>query len=296
MASRRLYNWLIPILAAGTVVTACDGGGDGAATGDLSMGVTDAPVDNATKVVVEFTGVEIHGPNDQTQTISFDSTKTIDLLNFTGNAAEPLFEDETVLAGDYQWARLQVNAERNTIDSYIEVTGGGQHSLYIPSGSETGLKMNTGFSVPEDGNAAFTIDFDLRKSVHEDPSSNEYILRPTLRLLDNDEVGTIAGTVNNSEVPADCDPAVYVFEGGGVTPDDQDGKSPDPVNSAIPELNGDTGHYDYEIGWLAEGDYTVSYTCDAAADDPATDDGTVTFDYSENATVTATETTDVDFP
>ena len=294
MVQKGVLRRMIPMLAPGATLTACDSG-DGAATGELSMGITDAPVNNATAVVVEFTGVEIHGPNDQTQTITFDSPKTIDLLTFTGNAAETLFEDETVLAGDYQWARLQVNAEPSTIDSYIDLTDGSQHSLYVPSGAETGLKMNTGFSVPEDGSAAFTIDFNLRKSVHDPEGTTDYVLRPTLRLLDNDEVGTIAGTVNSSEVGSGCDPAVYAFEGSGVTPDDQDGNSPDPANSAIPEYNANTDTHDYEIGWLKGGDYTVSYTCDAAADDPATDDA-ITFDDSKNATVTATQTTDVDFP
>jgi hypothetical protein len=100
--------------------------------------------------------------------------------------------------------------------------------------------------------------------------------------------------VDAALVPEGCAPAVYAFSGAGVTPDDVDGTDPEPVSSAMPVLNAATGHYDYTIGFLSAGPYTVTFTCDADADDPAASDDLV-FTGTQDATVVADETTTVDF-
>lgn len=287
----------IPVLVAatflGALLSAC-GGDDDAATGQLSLAVTDAPVDNATSVVVEFTGVEIMGPGGRT-TFEFDEARTIDLMNLQGNLSEPLLTDETVAAGRYQWIRLMVNAEPATIDSYIELEDGTQHSLFIPSGAQTGLKLNSGFTVDANSTANFTIDFDLRKSVTL-PMSGEmdYFLRPSLRLVDNLEAGTISGSVDAALVTENCSAGVYLFTGADVTPDDEDANEPNPLTSAMPELNNETGNYDYEIGFVPAGEHTITFTCAADADQPESDDD-IAFSNTQNVTVTAEETTTVDF-
>src|SRR5262249_50264544 len=63
---------------------------------------------------------------------------------------------------------------------------------------------------------------------------------------------------------------VYVYAGSGITPDDVDGKAPDPVATAkaTPAANGD---YTYRVV-LAPGDYTVAFTCQAGNDDPEADE------------------------
>jgi hypothetical protein len=52
--------------------------------------------------------------------------------------------------------------------SYI-IDGTGQHTLTIPSGAETGLKLVQGFTMPVGGIANFTVDFVLSKSVIAPP-------------------------------------------------------------------------------------------------------------------------------
>jgi hypothetical protein len=109
--------------------------------------------------------------------------------------------------------------------SYV-VDASGQHSLRIPSGAQTGLKLVRGFTMPAGGRADFTIDFVLQKSIIAPPGqSPDYLMKPVLRMTNNVEVGTIAGTFaaqSLSAIPA-CTgkaPVVYLFEGGNVTPDD----------------------------------------------------------------------------
>lgn len=145
---------------------------------------------------------------------------------------------------------------------------GGQKTLFVPSGAQTGLKLVSGFSVPEGGSANFTIDFDARKSiVNPQGGQADYYLKPTLRLIDNSEAGTIVGTVDASTViQTECaDPStytgmVYVYQNSGVTPDDL-GSGNEPLVAVPVSDEEDPGVYTYKAAFLAEGDYTVSYSC-----------------------------------
>ena len=285
----------ILVLAGSALLLALSGCDDDSGTGKLSLGVTDAPVDNASAVVVQFTGVEVKPEDGSARSFDFDEPRQVDLLALTGTDSELLLDAVEVESGRYNWVRLKVQATADGVmDSYITIDGV-QHELYVPSGDETGLKLNNGFRVPNGGAAAFTVDFDLRKSVHEPMNAEDsYMLRPTLRIVDNARAGAIAGTVDNTWVVEGCTPAVYVFAGSGVTPDDVDGSAPDTVTSARVALNTTSGHYEYTAGFLAEGSYTVTFTCDAAGDDPVTDD-TLDFAGTQNATVVAEQTTTVNF-
>jgi hypothetical protein len=290
------------------------GAGDagGTATGRLSLQVTDAAVDAAEHVYVQFSEIVLQAaggtrttlhycqdPMDATKTIVSDvdcttpaATKQIDLLALSGGLTETLLDDFVLPAGHYVWLRLMVDTA-GPLDSYI-VVNGVPHELTIPSGAETGLKLNRGFDVPAGGSANFTIDFDLRKSVHV-TGNGKYMMRPTLRLVDNSMMGTIAGTVATALVtPPNCTPAVYVFAGSGVTPDDIDGIDPDPVTTASVKFDSSDSQYKYTVAFLEPGDYTIAYTCDAALDDPTVDDA-LSFSGTTTVSVVAQGTTVHDF-
>jgi hypothetical protein len=286
------------IAAAGLTLglAACDSGSDSSSsTGTLSLGVTDAPVDMADKVVVEFSGVEIKPKNgnsiifDFTDKCALDPTLCqIDLLSLTNGVSEQLLDGETVPSGEYNWMRLMVNAEPVVRDSYI-VIGGSEFELRIPSGAETGLKLNGGFTVPVDGEASYTVDFDLRKSVHDPQGTTDYILRPTLRMMENTQTGTLSGSVDPGfYTSGSCTGAVYVFDSTVLAPDDEDGEGfgPDPVTTALVADNG--GVYTYKVGFLTEGDYLIAFTCDAQADDPEVDNDVATVSFPSSASVTIT--------
>ena len=55
---------LLPALIISSLI-GCGGGGGGSSTATLSVAVTDAPVDDATHVVVRFTGVEVQGRGER---------------------------------------------------------------------------------------------------------------------------------------------------------------------------------------------------------------------------------------
>lgn len=264
-------------------------------TGKMAVAITDAPVDGAEAVVVEFTGIEVQGSGERLN-FDFDTPKTIDLLQLTGDESLELLPETTVNAGQYQWIRLKVNAEQGVTDSYIDIDGA-RYSLYVPSGAQTGLKLNRPFTVAAGGITDFTIDFDLRKSVHEPQNgSGDYFLRPTLRIVDNLEVGHINGLVDETLLNAEgCSETsgVYLFAGYDAETDDIDANEPEPITTTTVEMNTD-GFYEYEIGFVQAGDYTLAFTCEAANDNPETDDA-ITFSTTQNVTVTVNETATVDF-
>ena len=299
------YTGYLSAAGMALLLAACGGGEGGVSTGSLSLSLTDAAVDSADEVVVEFYGVELQRANGAR--ISFDFTDRcaldpascqIDLLALTGGASDLILDNETVPSGQYNWLRLMVNATQGVRDSYI-VVNGQEYELRIPSGDESGLKLNRGFVVPAGGLADFTIDFDLRKSVHDPVGSSDYILRPTLRIVDNADVGTLSGSVDPGYFTGgNCSGAVYVFFAGTVgAPDDEDGTAggPDPITSALVP---DDGAYNYKVAFLSEGSYHIAFTCDAMADDPAVDDDSTVVSFLSEATVSvaAGADTNYDFP
>ena len=162
----------------------------------------------------------------------------------------------------------------------------------MPSGAESGLKLNRGFTLPADGSVALTIDFDLRKSIHAPPGqqgtaeacTQGYLMRPTLRIVDDADVGAIAGHVDSELVTEECLPKVYVFSGAGVAADPL-------VVADVTVENGSTA-YAYRAAFLPPGAYTVAFTCD---DDDATADDALTFVGAQDVTVQSNVLATADF-
>ncbi len=294
------------LIFIGTSLSGLSGcGGEGNRTtgsSQLNLAITDAPVDDATQVVIRFTGLEIHSSSADNQSFVFcdnqltatseacsnPTVKEIDLLKLSGTNSKPLITDASIPAGNYQWIRLDLD---DSNPGYIVPSAGGQHLLTIPSGAQSGLKLNHNFKASKDGMISFTVDFDLRKSVHQ-TGSGDYNLRPTLRLVSNSNVGSIYGTVDSALIdPNTCSPAVYLYEGENISADDEGGQGANPITSALVTLDTGTGDSVYEIGFIEAGNYTLAFTCEADLDDPSTDDN-ISFAVTTNVAVsinTATE-------
>lgn len=298
------------IIAAASMtlmLSACESGDSDSAssTGTLNLNITDAPVDMVDNVFVEFSGVEIKPAEGKS--ITFDFTERceaepescqIDLLALNAGTSAQILADETVPAGKYNWVRLMVNAKENVKDSYVMIDGQ-EHELRISSGDKTGLKLNRGFVIPAGGEGSFTIDFDLRKSVHM-TGKGEYKLRPTLRIVDHAEMGSLSGSIDPNLIAAgDCTDgaAVYVFPADTAgAPDDEDGEGdgPDPITSAVVDTT--EGVYTYKVSFLSAGEYLIAFTCDADEDDAETnDDSAVSFLSEATVSITVDNDTVHDF-
>jgi hypothetical protein len=302
---RFLFSCLCVTMAAviAALGTGCgggedDGGSPGTAMGKLTLGITDAPVDDATAVVVRFTAIELKPEGQEAFTIDLSPQQSIDLLALAGGGSRALLEEHSVPAGDYAWLRLLIEADDSQPGSYIDLKNGSRYPLVVPSGSESGLKLNRGFTVAAGSISNFTIDFDLRKSVIAPPGqSPNYMLKPVLRMVDNLRVGTIAGTVAPALVPVDCAPQVYVFTGADVAPDDLDvapAPDVDPLISVPVLLDPASGEYRFRAAFVEVGAYTASFTCDGDMDTPEGEE-TLVFAGTQNLAVSANQTTTIGF-
>ncbi len=289
---RQSFSRILGGISILALLTGCSGGSSSTSgTSFLSLGVTDAPIGtDVTHVFVQFHGVELQGPQG-TVTINFTTPEQIDLLAETGTNAAPLLTNAALSAGNYQWIRLLVDTG-GTNDTYL-VNSTGNHELLIPSGAETGLKLVQGFTLAQGGHANFTIEFNVAHSLAS--NANGFILKPALRLINNEQVGTLSGKVDSGLTSAHCTGtdmgAVYVYTGTVTTPTDISGAATDPLTTAKVATDG-TGSY--TVGFLEAGSYTAAWTCNASRDDPTIID-TLAFFGVQAFTITANTTTMMNF-
>lgn len=263
------YKLILSTLALSGLLTACGGGSTSSHVGQLSLSITDGPVENATEVWISFSSVELQGAENTL--IEFDEAIQLNLLDLQGDESSVLLDNESLQAGDYQWIRLGINSGIN--ETYI-VVNDNHHLLEIPSSAQSGLKINRGFTIGVGTTSDFTIDFDLRKSVTQ-ASNGDFKLRPTLRMVDNLEVTSVNGTVaeplisdencNNGD-NNDTGNAVYLFAEHDAAVQDIQGIDGDPIASASVKYNDKTEQYEFQIGYIPFGKYTIAFTCDAIND------------------------------
>ena len=267
----------VAALAVAALLGACGGSGSSPNSGRISVSLTDMPVDHAEQVVIAVSGVAFKPEGSAPEQVLDFSPRSINLLQYQNGHTAVLLHDMPMPAGRYQWLRLIVDAEPNVRDSYI-VIDGQECELNVPSGAETGLKMHRPIDVPASGSLALTVDFDLHKSVHAPPGqasgacATGYALRPTLRLVNDADVGAIDGTVSfaSGTVPPDCKPNVYLYE-GTVIPDDSEDEtatSPDVDPLAVVSVEIPDGMVTgtYQAAFIPAGSYTAAFTCDEDTD------------------------------
>ena len=134
-------------------IAGCGGSGSGDNTGQISIGVSDGPMHNVTKVCIAFSEIELkpkEGPPILADKLmGAAETINVNLMDYQGMNAAPLLMDYEVDAGEYLWLRLGVNAAlgsmggMNDLDPMSPVCEGAEsylvmdgvvHNLYIPSG------------------------------------------------------------------------------------------------------------------------------------------------------------------
>jgi len=276
------------------VLSACGGGtSSGSDTGDsapeptstnFSLSISDAPVDQAQEVWVYFDKVTLAGDNSQTTIDVKDDNGDplkVDLLTLQHGNVKTLISNKDIPLGTYDQLKVHV-----TESSYI-VMDGGTFPLKVPSNE---LKLG-GFTALPNVEAAYTLEFDLRKSLVDPVGQSLIFLKPRgVRLVANSDVGTLEGTVDASLLEAsqcavktdmNTGNAVYIYSGQGYDlanlGDDAD--SPvntdevSPLTTAAVTFDQASNSYHYQAGYLPAGDYTVAFTCLAQADLPESDEG-----------------------
>ncbi|MCP1338778.1 DUF4382 domain-containing protein [Idiomarina sp. M1R2S28] len=312
---------MLTTLATATLSLAACGGSDSNDTNDVaqfSLGISDAPVDNAESVVACFNAIELTGNGDSPRTFTVGedieapeendlctneegqpiaNTIGINLLEFTGNDSMMFLEDAEIEAGQYGQLRL-VMADGSYIMADTNSDGEAEKvSVQVPSNE---LKLD-GFIADAGGNLNFTVEFDLRNSMTNPVGQSHYILKPRgVRLVDNSTVGHLKGTVaegallfnntctvapENTEEPVAY---VYLYEGSDLDEatlaDNGGAEENTPYASTAVYFDG-VNTYDFSLGFIAAGDYTAALTCNGN-DDPEADDD-INFFLTEDVSIEA---------
>jgi len=272
------------------------GSGDGL-SGDgpgLTLRLTDAPFDDAVRVMVTFVEVRLKkkGSGGWINIDLGGSFQTIDLLALQGTKTAALLFDKDVPYGDYTELRLIVDTA-TPMANVIALSGGGTPELKIPSGGSSGLKIKGNFTVSASLPTLLVVDVDLRQSIKK--AGPNYIMNPVLRLVKGDNFGHSRGIVDPALLTAvSCsDPlvdtfnSVYVYSGHNVTPDDinqKSNKNVDPLTTTRIGYDAATSSYIYEAAFLPAGDYTIALTCNSNLDDLDKNDNLKFFNI-QNVTV-----------
>ena len=117
----------------------------------------------------------------------------------------------------------------------------------------------------------------------------------------NISLGAIAGAVAGSLVTASCSPGVYLYSGNVTSPEDINRSAPatdtnQPITTQQPVASS-SPPYSYLFSALPPGTYTLAFTCQASADNPAQADPSVKFTpIKTGIMVTADQTTTANLP
>ena len=108
-------------------------------------------------------------------------------------------------------------------------------------------------------------------------------------------LGAIQGAVSSSLVTSTCSPGVYLYSGNVTAPEDLNRSAPStdtnqPITRQQPTASS-TPPYSYQFTALPPGTYALAFTCQAANDDPAQADPTVTFNPVKTGIVVSADLT-----
>lgn len=234
-----LHKKLLSILCmlAVVVFTGCSGGtGSEGGVGTMTVEMTDAPIDSADAVNVSIERVEVNNQEDSEGWIALNEVnETYNLLELV-NGATTVLGSKGLEAGTYNQIRLILAQDGHSV-----VIDGEEYAMMVPSGAQTGVKLNINAEIEPDIEYVILLDFDASRSVVKAGQNNpavQYLLKPVIKATNKAVTGSIGGSVN----PAEAQPVVYAIAGS------------DTLASTI----ADTSNGDFKLIGLEEGNYSVS--------------------------------------
>ncbi len=178
----RIVLFVVVVLFVGLI--GCDKG-PLSGQGELKLYVTDSPAGyDAVNIVVRE--VAVHSSSKGWIVIN-DSVRTFNLLELR-NGASSLLGDAKLDAGLYTQIRLILDEGSNV------VVDGITYPLSIPSGFQTGVKLNHEFTLESDFTYELLLDFDADKSVHL-LGIGSYQMKPVIRVEPLAITGGLSGTI-----------------------------------------------------------------------------------------------------
>ncbi len=262
MSTRINYLFRVTLMATALLLAGC---GEERSHGKLSLYLADSPVDagNVEAVMLSIIRAEANGPEGWITLSEFDPPLQLNLLDYRNGSAYFLTENE-LPAGTYTEVRLILKAPQlnglpvSNPDCYIRYADQSVSPLFAPSGAQTGYKAKGSFTIPEGGTVAVTLDFDLRKSIVKAGHSGNFLLKPTIRLVANQNAALIRGHLALAEAHEKV--VAYAYRAGTFTaneatqPAEGEVRFPNAVTSATVQADGS-----FSLAFLEAGQYDLIF-------------------------------------
>jgi hypothetical protein len=175
--------------------------------GYLVIRMTDSPGSyQAVNIVVDSVRVHIDLGDSLSGWYTLSRTRAVyDLLSLT-NGIDTTIAEGPVPAGLYSQLRLYIGEGSSIVRDSIE------YPLEIPSGSQSGLKLNVHADIQPGFRYVLMIDFDVARSIVV-TGNKTFKLKPVIQAVANAASGSIIGIV----VPDSTRPTVWAIAGADTT-------------------------------------------------------------------------------
>ncbi len=194
------------------LLTACGGGGESGSsgsTGTLSVNLTDASTTEYQVIYVTIQQVAVHKDGGGGWDVISSPNKTYNLLNLVNGVREELAL-ATLTSGHYTQMRLiltdtpdnsiNILSIKHPYGNYFIDSSGQSIELKVPSGFQSGIKIVKGFDIDANQTTELILDFDAARSIVKAGSSGQWLLKPTIKLLNTTEYSIISGNAGASGV------------------------------------------------------------------------------------------------
>ncbi len=181
---------IIALITSAAITSCSDSTSPETARGQLKMTMVDAPA-GYDQVNIVVTRVEVHKADADSGSGWFvinNTAATYDLLTLR-NGASVILGENSLETGHYSQIRLIIGSGSNI------VVNGVTYPLVIPSGEQSGLKLNHQFEIQADLLYELILDFDAERSIIMIPNG-QYKLKPVIRVIPTVISGTISGKIN----------------------------------------------------------------------------------------------------
>lgn len=198
----------IPLLAI--YVLSCSSG-SGTSTGTLNIGLTDSSTDLYQAIYVTIDEVQVKkqgaGEGESGWLTVLSPQQTFNLLELVNGVVADLGLAE-LAAGDYGQMRLllgknhdgsvNILGETHPFPNYLikNDVGSTIEELKVSSGFQTGIKIVQGFTIVASGATEIILDFDACKSVVQAGNSGQWLLKPTIKVLET-VTNSVSGVVTD---------------------------------------------------------------------------------------------------